>query len=486
MNGAARRNAPWPIVPRQMVELSEDERRRLRLLADNRAQETRLKQAWHQSELLEAGWAPGPVLYLEDHRPIELMTERGAKAFEYRSLGLAGDGDYYLVSQPRDRAFEAYIGDHIGLGHPQVLKVPPPQLARSRRLARAAIDDGEIFSVLTEAALRHGTLTISPFIASSDAWVLARAIAQATRTKVFVLGPPPALTACCNSKLWFADLVVEVLNKAALPVTLHAENLVQAAFGIIRLSQSAETVVVKVPSSAGAMGNIKLSGSVLTSLTPRAIYRLLKERLAQVGWDRASPLLLSVWEEQAIASPSAQIWIPTIDAGDPVVEGVFAQAVGNEQGGFEGAGLFDGVDEVIIRIQTEALQIAFVLQHLGYVGRLSLDALLLDGAHGPILHWIEANARWGGVSIPMTIAHRLQRDVLDWPFQILQFKLSNQDELPLPSVYHELPDDGEDAQARTVFLSPPETGRLNCFITASSSGALMRRREALLSRFRNP
>jgi hypothetical protein len=60
------------------------------------------------------------------------------------------------------------------------------------------------------------------------------------------------------------------------------------------------------------------------------------------------------------------------------------------------------------RLAEDAMRLASALQLLGYFGRCSLDTLLvgqtLDSA---ILHWIECNGRWGGVSIPMTIVNRL-------------------------------------------------------------------------------
>lgn len=56
--------------------------------------------------------------------------------------------------------------------------------------------------------------------------------------------------------------------------------------------------------------------------------------------------------------------------------------------------------------------IASLVQRLGYVGRLSLDALIVgEDFSSADLHWIECNGRWGGVSIPMTLAARLGVDL---------------------------------------------------------------------------
>ena len=52
--------------------------------------------------------------------------------------------------------------------------------------------------------------------------------------------------------------------------------------------------------------------------------------------------------------------------------------------------------------------IGFLFQELGYFGRCSLDAIIsVDGGGRSKVQWIECNGRWGGVSLPMTLAHRI-------------------------------------------------------------------------------
>lgn len=63
------------------------------------------------------------------------------------------------------------------------------------------------------------------------------------------------------------------------------------------------------------------------------------------------------------------------------------------------------------RIAEEAARLGAFFQQLGYFGRCSFDAVLIE--HGDAenrLHWVECNGRWGGVSIPMTLASRLLGD----------------------------------------------------------------------------
>ena len=73
-------------------------------------------------------------------------------------------------------------------------------------------------------------------------------------------------------------------------------------------------------------------------------------------------------------------------------------------------------------IADQAYELALVLQHLGYVGRCSLDAILAGtDASQAHLYWIECNGRWGGVSIPLSLNRRLEaEDSVTTPFVIFE------------------------------------------------------------------
>ena len=60
------------------------------------------------------------------------------------------------------------------------------------------------------------------------------------------------------------------------------------------------------------------------------------------------------------------------------------------------------------RLALEAYRLGTLWQLLGYYGRCSFDAILVDARDSDCrLHWVECNGRWGGTSIPMTLANRL-------------------------------------------------------------------------------
>ncbi|MBE9553560.1 MAG: hypothetical protein IMF05_08870, partial [Proteobacteria bacterium] len=138
-------------------------------------------------------------------------------------------------------------------------------------------------------------------------------------------------------------------------------------------------------------------------------------------WDGGWPLLVGVWDSPAVGSPSVQTWIPEARDGPPVIEGIFEQVVEGHRGAFVGAVPADLPDGWIMRLMHEAALLAGLLQRLGYYGRCSFDAVLagrsLEEAE---LHWIECNGRWGGVSIPMTLANRLTGNWRRRPFVVVQ------------------------------------------------------------------
>jgi hypothetical protein len=121
--------------------------------------------------------------------------------------------------------------------------------------------------------------------------------------------------------------------------------------------------------------------------------------------------MVTGWEQPIVASPSVQIWIPGRDEAAPVVEGVFDQQLSSTWGAFAGAVPSALPEAWQRRMAEEALRLAILFQALGYFGRCSFDAIVVgNGGADWQLHWIECNGRWGGVSIPMTLANRLFGD----------------------------------------------------------------------------
>ena len=63
----------------------------------------------------------------------------------------------------------------------------------------------------------------------------------------------------------------------------------------------------------------------------------LREILPALNWSGESELLVDCWETDIACSPSAQLWIPPIDEGEPIIEGIFTQVVEGATGVFVGS-----------------------------------------------------------------------------------------------------------------------------------------------------
>ena len=465
-------DAPWPIIARQTTVLSSQDIQRLSHFAETRIKaDAALDNKWFEHEGVHAGWAPGPTLYLEDHRAIALTTEEDAKSFEYRSLGLAGDNDFFIVSAPRNFAFENYMRDIAKLGAPHIIELPVSSVHDAHSLAKAAVTNSYAMEALTAAAKRYGTLNIIPFISTGDVWVLARVIAKESGVRIYVAAPPPVLARYANNKIWFSALVRELLGANALPFVEEAHNLTQLAGKLCRLACAADMLVVKAPSSAGSMGNVQFSTSILRHSSPLAAMKLIDDQFKAKGLRKTFPLQIGVWEGRALSSPSVQLWAPAISKGPPVIEGVFIQNMSDDDNAFQGADLAALPEDTLAELEKGALQIAVVLQQMGYFGRLSLDAILLETHDGRnSIKWIEANARWGGVSIPLTILHRAALSRV--AFSILQRKQKKKPQKTGPEIYEALKPVLLNAKAvsksRTILLTPPDSSHL-CLLVIDAS-----------------
>jgi hypothetical protein len=251
-------------------------------------------------------------------------------------------------------------------------------------------------------------LTVVPHIGTESAWLLAAAVAEQSRRPVRVAAPPPRLTRRVNDKVWFSHRVNEVLGPRALPAFHAVFGPAALAAHVRHLALLSERVVIKVPDSSGSAGNLTLGSSAIKHLSAASLSARLIEMLKELGWKDMYPLLVEIWDTTVHASPSVQVWIPDRRDGPPIVEGIFEQCVTGPKGEFIGSVPATIADHWIALVGNEALMLATLFQYLGYFGRCSFDAVIASSRSSPAaLHWLECNGRWGGVSVPMTLANRL-------------------------------------------------------------------------------
>lgn len=409
---------PWPIVRSHRTDVSDAHWREAKKTASSFDDESAVSSITGN---IVCGWAPGPTLYFEDHRGTALVTEQAARRFEYRMLGLAGDHDLYLVTSPRNMNHETYFQTKVDLGSPTIIAVDVAAVAETGNLALACLEDRAVFDTIVTTCRTAGTLNIAPYQMSYGVWTLGRAIAKAAGFKVRIIGPPTSVSHFANNKTKFVTLVTRLLGKDACPLTSERQTPVGLEKYLSGLAHDHQTLVIKHPSSAGGLGNLKIKSSELLALPTEARRHWLREKILRIGWRPGQIMLAGVWVDNVSLSPSVQMWIPLTVNGPPIVEGIFMQTVNGDHAAFTGAMRVVLNDDLTDRMVSEATRIGLVYQSLGYYGRLSLDSVLVDTSdEARRLKWIEANARWGGVSIPMTICNRITGGLEPCDFQVVQ------------------------------------------------------------------
>ena len=420
---------PWtlsrghlPVVEQVRVSIDPGERRRIDQLADLLERRERLLASHNAfGPNVASGAFEGPALLLADYSSLGLFGVGGTPGLEYRMFLLARDEDRVVFVGERNEAFECYCRTVLQQAHAEILS---PAGRSDTFTAMRCREDPRLLSQVVQLARDHGALTVVPFIGNGPVWALAGEIANRSGVRVGVLASSPKLTQRVNDKLWFLRRVEEVLGKTRLPLTFEAFGSTALAAKVASVARDHSQVCVKLPNSAGSMGNVVLESDSLRGLGLRSLRQELMARLGQLGWGATSPLMVEVWESPVLFSPSVQLWIPDRELGLPVVEGIFEQIIEGPIGEFVGARPIELPDKWQRRVAGEAVLLGYYFQRLGYVGRCSLDAILvgerLDDLEETAIHWIECNGRWGGTSIPMTLVNRLVGDWAAAPFVVLQ------------------------------------------------------------------
>lgn len=415
-------DVPLPIRPHAAVALTPEETKALDEMATSLAKtEHALTRSDWFGPLVKSGIGAGPWVVLSDHREIPLASEEYSRLYEYRLAMLAREGDRVVLSTERHEDFEEYRSSRLGLGAITAVTVGAAPSVSPQNLAKRCLGDQVAFERLRELASTSDEVTLMPYIGSGHNWLLARQLALESAKPVHVAAPQPALTRRVNDKAWFAQIIERVLGSEALPPAINVSSAAAMAARVRQLASVSERIVVKIPDSAGSVGNLVFRSDTFRQRSLREIRDILLAHLGELGWSQRYPLVVQTWETNALSSPSAQIWVPRHGDGMPIVAGVFEQITEGERGKFVGSTASHLPKSVTARLIHESTLLAALLQVLGYFGPMSLDCIVADDGHGGHqVHWIECNGRWGGVSIPMTLVNRLTGDWHRHPFVVAQ------------------------------------------------------------------
>lgn len=367
-------------------------------------EEPALRSSLDFGPMVRQGSSPKHSLILCDQSGTELFDPETLGLQEHRMALLAQPGDTVVVRR-RVPEFERYLAKYLGLGNVTFLQAGPEY---TEPLARKLRTNADLAAKLARAVEAGAPLTVHAYHTNGHVWRLAKALGDMLQIPVSVAGPGSRALKRSNDKLWFWSVARELVGTGSVPPTMHAFGPAGAAAQVARFAQRCESVVVKVPGSAGGRGNLRFESAILRDMSLPAIRYLIETRLRAIGWKGIYPILVGVWECGITTSPSVQMWLPSPDEGPPRILGLFEQRMEGETGRFSGArpaALDEAISEEMV---AQAAVLGGLFQRIGYFGPCSLDAVIKElptGQHE--LHWIECNGRWSGVSIPLTVATSL-------------------------------------------------------------------------------
>ena len=399
-----------------------------------------------------------PTLHLDDISEISLAETRGENQFYQDQAHLrAFTNDVIATCSPAIEGYDEYCRDLLKLGSPEWIRPTRPQ--RPLRIVEACWQDNAVRKRLCHL-VRSGQLAcLHPHMGTLAVWELAQLLLEATGVPLKVIAPPPRLTRWVNNKVAFMETVQRLFGREWVPATRAAFNLALLAKNVRELANRGAAIGLKLPDSAGGEGNVVLPTESLRGKSLTDIERQLRTAVASLNWQADRELLVDVWEANVINSPSCQTWIPPMEVGPPIVEGLFVQATEGSEGSFCGAAPAEFSHELTRQIVDHCWLLAVLFQQLGYVGRCSFDLILIgdDGRNGR-LKFIECNGRWGGTSLPMTLMNRLFGDFARRQFEVRIFQpVPGLNRLSFVDLLSEFRDDLYDARSgrgSLIFYNP--------------------------------
>lgn len=394
-----------------------------------------------------------PTLHLDDSSAITGMRASPESVFFQDRARLRAESDDIVASvmAPSD-TFEDYCTTKLALGSPRWLQVNPP--GDPVDLAAGCWTDRETRQQLVEMAITGELARIHPYMGNFHVWALAQLLSEAVKQPLEVMAPPPGLTRRVNDKTWFANLVRRVLGEDHIPESYQVCNFSSLAWVIKKYLAESPLIVIKLPDSAGGKGNLLLDTARFRGDSVGAIRAKLREELQPLHWEGECRLLVSLWEEKVISSPSAQLWVPPVDTGEPVIEGLYSQDVDSGRGEFLGSTPAVFPVDLERRITRSCALLGRIFQLMGYVGRCSFD-LLLVGDHIESSHFkfIECNGRWGGTSGPMSLMNRWFGDWALQPYATHHFTVPGIDKLRFEDLLGAFTNELLDVRKRSGWLA---------------------------------
>ena len=334
----------------------------------------------------------------------------GVEEYQHRARVRARSGGGLAAVTPPADGYEAYNHARLGLGAPWFHCAS--RIAERPFAVSAACRQPADLAALAEHAREAGAMVLHPYMGIEEIWLLARELGEASGVPVSVLAPPPAVTWLANDKAHLSEAVALCVDPDALLDT-HETRGIEELFDTVRAFRGRyPSVGIKRTRCASAMGNLVLHEEETGGWSDETLRARLEAFLKQTEWDGVEPVLVVQWARTDL-SPSTQLWVPPLGAGDPVCEGVYEQLLVGEEKCFLGSRPSTLPGYLNEGLAHASLRVAAGLQAAGYVGRCSFDFVVTGDVHAEEgaedeaeFFFVECNGRWGGTSTPMALVDR--------------------------------------------------------------------------------
>ena len=220
------------------------------------------------------------------------------------------------------------------------------------------------------------------------------------------LAPPPPVTWIANDKRLLSELAKDSVGASLVGPMLASTSVEELATALHALARDHRRVALKRTRCASAMGNRVYLSKDLLPLARVELSELVETFWRDKECESGEAVLAVAWED-AVSSPSTQMWIPPEAAGPPILDGIYEQLLQGEEKVFLGSRpstLPPAVEEALSRA---SYLLSIALQRLGYVGRCSCDFIIVGDPLGDFeVRVTDCNGRWGGTSTPMHLLDR--------------------------------------------------------------------------------
>lgn len=346
-----------------------------------------------------------PTLHLEDVSAIPFVSViPGVEQYQHRARVRAYDGDIFAAVTPVSDGYEAYCRDALGLGSPQLVMADPVDIPTA--VARAC-HRGAGWDAVVEWARGHERVALHPYMAIRDVWELGAKLKAEVGNDVRVVGPTVDALWVANDKASLSDVAELAVGPGWIMETGRSNTVQGIAAEVARMAKMWNWVGLKRTRCASAMGNAVFDATRLRQMPTRELHAEVAHFLDRTEWAGDEDVLIVEWGETDI-SPSTQMWIPPLGAGDPILQGIYEQLLEGPEKVFLGSRPSTLSAAVHEDLRHASMLVSAAFQQLGYVGRCSFDFIVLGDPDGEFdVRFTECNGRWGGTSTPMSLVDRL-------------------------------------------------------------------------------